>query len=217
MGSQEGQWILSEQALWNKGFSGMETILQRNPSKTAGQGYAAPVVRVTISQVTSQQARIGKPPTTGTRSSTTLDDVSKSIIEQLQQDGRRSYASIGKAVGLSEAAVRQRVQRLSESGIMQIVAVTDPLQLGFGRQAMVGVHVDGAIQPVADALSAMEEAIYVVMTAGTYDVLCEVVSTTDEDLLELVSGRMRAVPGVRSTETFMYLKLAKQTYSWGVR
>jgi Lrp/AsnC family transcriptional regulator for asnA, asnC and gidA len=146
-----------------------------------------------------------------------LDDVSKSIIEQLQQDGRRSYASIGKAVGLSEAAVRQRVQRLSEAGIMQIVAVTDPLQLGFGRQAMVGVHVDGAIQPVADALSAMEEAIYVVMTAGTYDVLCEVVSTSDEDLLDLVSGRMRAVPGVRSTETFMYLKLAKQTYSWGVR
>jgi len=79
-----------------------------------------------------------------------LDDVSKSIIAQLQQDGRRSYASIGKAVGLSEAAVRQRVQRLTEAGIMQIVAVTDPLQLGFGRQAMVGVHVDGAIEPVAD-------------------------------------------------------------------
>ena len=113
-----------------------------------------------------------------------LDDVSKSIIEQLQQDGRRSYASIGKAVGLSEAAVRQRVQRLSEAGVMQIVAVTDPLQLGFGRQAMVGVRVDGAIQPVADALSAMGEVIYVVMTAGSYDVLCEVVSTGDEDLLQ---------------------------------
>jgi Lrp/AsnC family transcriptional regulator for asnA, asnC and gidA len=146
-----------------------------------------------------------------------LDEVSKSIIEQLQQDGRRSYASIGKAVGLSEAAVRQRVQRLSEAGIMQIVAVTDPLQLGFGRQAMVGVHVDGPVQPVADALSAMDEVIYVVMTAGSYDVLCEVVSTNDEELLDLVSRRIRAVPGVRTTETFMYLKLAKQTYSWGVR
>ncbi len=146
-----------------------------------------------------------------------LDDVSKSIIEQLQQDGRRSYASIGKAVGLSEAAVRQRVQRLTETGIMQIVAVTDPLQLGFARQAMVGVHVDGPIQPVADALSAMEEVIYVVMTAGAFDVLCEVVSTDDGELLELVSGRLRAIPGVRTTETFMYLKLAKQTYSWGVR
>ena len=146
-----------------------------------------------------------------------LDDVSKSIIEQLQQDGRRSYASIGKAVGLSEAAVRQRVQRLSEGGIMQIVAVTDPLQLGFDRQAMVGICVDGDIQPVAEALSALEEVIYVVMTAGSFDVLCEVVSANDKELLELVSGRIRAVPGVRTTETFMYLQLAKQTYSWGVR
>ncbi len=151
------------------------------------------------------------------RSSVLIDALSKSIIEQLQQDGRRSYAAIGKVVGLSEAAVRQRVQRLTEAGVMQIVAVTDPLQLGFGRQAMVGVHVDGAVEPVADALAAMEEVIYVVMTAGGYDVLCEVVSTSDEELLDLVAGRIRAVDGVRTTETFMYLKLAKQTYSWGVR
>jgi Lrp/AsnC family transcriptional regulator for asnA, asnC and gidA len=147
----------------------------------------------------------------------TLDEVSKQIVEQLQQDGRRSYASIGKAVGLSEAAVRQRVQRLTDSGVMQIVAVTDPLQIGFGRQAMVGINVDGSVQPVADALSAMDEVIYVVSTAGTYDVLCEVVSIGDEELLDLVSTRIRAVPGVRTTETFVYLKLNKQTYSWGVR
>jgi Lrp/AsnC family transcriptional regulator for asnA, asnC and gidA len=153
----------------------------------------------------------------GPRTTPPLDDVSKSIIEQLQQDGRRSYAAIGKAVGLSEAAVRQRVQRLSEGGIMQIVAVTDPLQLGFDRQAMVGICVDGDIQPVAEALSALEEVIYVVMTAGSFDVLCEVVSADDKELLELVAGRIRAVPGVRTTETFMYLQLAKQTYSWGVR
>ena len=153
----------------------------------------------------------------GPRATPPLDDVSKSIIEQLQQDGRRSYAAIGKAVGLSEAAVRQRVQRLSEGGIMQIVAVTDPLQLGFDRQAMVGIRVDGDIQPVAEALSAIEEVIYVVMTAGSFDVLCEVVSADDKELLELVAGRIRAVPGVRTTETFMYLQLAKQTYSWGVR
>lgn len=153
----------------------------------------------------------------GTRSVPVLDEVSKSIVEALQQDGRRSYASIGKAVGLSEAAVRQRVQRLTEAGTMQIVAVTDPLQLGFARQAMVGIRVDGAVEPVAEALSAMDEVIYVVMTAGTYDVLCEVVATGDAELLDLVSRRIRGVPGVRATETFMYLKLAKQTYSWGVR
>lgn len=145
-----------------------------------------------------------------------IDDLAAAIIELLQQDGRRSYASIGKAVGLSEAAVRQRVQRLIEAGVMQIVAVTDPLQFGFVRQAMVGIHVDGAVAPVAEALAARDEVIYVVMTAGGYDVLCEVVATSDEQLLDLVAQQMRAIPGVRSTETFMYLKLAKQTYSWGV-
>lgn len=147
----------------------------------------------------------------------TIDDTSKAIIEQLQQDGRRSYAAIGKAVGLSEAAVRQRVQRLIESGVMQIVAVTDPLQLGFARQAMIGIHVEGALHPVAEALAAMEEVDYVVMTAGGFDVLCEVVCESDSHLLELLSHRIRTVPGVRATETFMYLELTKQTYAWGVR
>ena len=146
-----------------------------------------------------------------------LDDVSKAIIEQLQQDGRRSYAAIGKEVGLSEAAVRQRVQRLVESGVMQVVAVTDPMQLGFARQAMVGVRVRGPLDPVADALVELADVDYVVVTAGTYDLLVEVVAESDEHLLEIISDRIRAVPGVEATETFMYLQLRKQTYSWGVR
>ena len=146
-----------------------------------------------------------------------LDDVSKDIIEQLQQDGRRSYAAIGKVVGLSEAAVRQRVQRLIEGGVMQIVAVTDPLQLGFARQAMIGIKVTGPLEPVADALTALDEVDYVVVTAGTYDLLVEVVCESDDHLLELISGTIRAIPGVCTTETFMYLRLRKQTYSWGVR
>jgi Lrp/AsnC family transcriptional regulator for asnA, asnC and gidA len=146
-----------------------------------------------------------------------LDEVSKAIIAQLQQDGRRSYASIGKAVGLSEAAVRQRVQRLIEGGVMQIVAVTDPLQLGFARQAMVGVRVTGALEPVADALSEIDEVDYVVLTAGGYDLLAEVVCESDEHLLDIISNRIRSIPGVAGTETLVYLKLRKQTYSWGVR
>jgi Lrp/AsnC family transcriptional regulator, regulator for asnA, asnC and gidA len=151
------------------------------------------------------------------RSRPQLDAVSKAIVEQLQQDGRRSYAAIGKVVGLSEAAVRQRVQRLTDAGIMQVVAVTDPMELGFARQAMVGVRVTGAIEPVADAIAALDEVDYVVVTAGSYDVLAEVVAETDEHLLEIVSGRIRSIPGVLTTETFMYLHLRKQTYSWGVR
>ena len=151
------------------------------------------------------------------RSPVLLDEVSKAIIEQLQQDGRRSYAAIGKVVGLSEAAVRQRVQRLIDGGVMQIVAVTDPLELGFARQAMVGVNVRGEIQPVAEALAALDEVDYVVITAGSFDLLVEVVAESDERLLEIVSGQIRAVEGVVRTETFMYLRLQKQTYSWGVR
>jgi Lrp/AsnC family transcriptional regulator, regulator for asnA, asnC and gidA len=147
----------------------------------------------------------------------TLDDVSKAIIEELQADGRRSYAAIGKVVGLSEAAVRQRVQRLIDGGIMQVVAVTDPLELGFARQAMVGVRVNGPMEPVADALADLEEVDYVVITAGVYDLLVEVVCESDEHLLEVISGKIRRISGVVGTETFMYLKLRKQTYSWGVR
>ncbi|MEJ7744751.1 MAG: Lrp/AsnC family transcriptional regulator [Nocardioidaceae bacterium] len=146
-----------------------------------------------------------------------LDDVSKGIIEQLQRDGRMPYATIGKAVGLSEAAVRQRVQRLLDHGVMQIVAVTDPLQLGFARQAMIGIHAEGDLEPIADALSQMPEIDYVIITAGSFDLMVEVVCESDNHLLELLSKRIRSVGGVRSTETFVYLKLHKQTYSWGVR
>jgi Lrp/AsnC family transcriptional regulator for asnA, asnC and gidA len=148
---------------------------------------------------------------------TPLDDVSKAIIEQLQQDGRRPYAAIGKAVGLSEAAVRQRVTRLQESGVMQIVAVTDPLQVGFARSALIGVRIDGDVEQVADALAALPEVTYLVVTAGSFDVLAEVVAEDDEHLLAVINRQVRAVPGVRSTETFVYLTLRKQLYDWGTR
>ena len=147
---------------------------------------------------------------------TALDDVAKAIIGQLQEDGRRPYATIGKAVGLSEAAVRQRVQKLVDNNVMQIVAVTDPLQTGFQREAMVGVNADGDLNAVADALSEISDVDYLVITAGSYDILCEVLAVDDDHLLDIVT-RIRAVPGVRRTESFMYLKLKKQTYNWGAR
>ena len=146
-----------------------------------------------------------------------LDEVSKKIIEQLQEDGRRPYAAIGKAVGLSEAAVRQRVQRLLESGVVQIVAVTDPLQVGFSRQAMIGIRVEGDLNAVADRLAEMPDVDYVVITAGSFDLLAEAVCEDDDDLLDLISHRIRAINGVRTTETFVYLKLRKQLYNWGTR
>lgn len=146
-----------------------------------------------------------------------LDDVSKQIIEQLQEDGRRAYATIGKAVGLSEAAVRQRVQKLLADGVVQIVAVTDPVQVGFARQAMIGIRCKGQLGHVADALAEMPEVDYVVITAGSFDLLAEVVCEDDDHLLELVGDRIRGLEGVESTESFVYLKLRKQLYNWGTR
>jgi len=160
--------------------------------------------------------RMAHSPRGGPVTPVVLDDISKRIIEQLQVDGRQSYAAIGKAVGLSEAAVRQRVQRLQETGVMQIVAVTDPLTLGFRRQAMIGLKCDGDLEKVADDLAAMEEIDYVVITAGSFDLLLEVVCEDDDHLLEILS-QVRGVPSVRSTETLVYLKLRKQTYTWGTR
>jgi Lrp/AsnC family transcriptional regulator for asnA, asnC and gidA len=146
-----------------------------------------------------------------------LDEINKQIIEHLQRDGRMSYAALAKIIGLSEAAVRQRVQRLLDGGLMQIVAVTDPLTLGFARQAMVGVKVTGDLRVVADELAAIPEVDYVVICAGGYDLLVELVCTDDEHLLDLLNEKVRGVKGVAATETFMYLKLAKQTYAWGTR
>jgi Lrp/AsnC family transcriptional regulator, regulator for asnA, asnC and gidA len=146
-----------------------------------------------------------------------LDGPNKRIIEQLQRDGRMSYAGLAKIVGLSEAAVRQRVQRLLESGVMQIVAVTDPLTLGFARQVMVGLKVEGDLRSVADALAKLSEVDYVVICAGAYDLLAELVCTNDDHLLELLNDKIRTIPGVTGTETFVYLRLAKQTYAWGTR
>lgn len=148
---------------------------------------------------------------------THLDEVSKRIIEQLQVDGRRSYSEIGKAVGLSEAAVRQRVQKLTDAGVMQVVAVTDPMQLGFYRQAMIGIRSSGDTLVLAERLSEISAVDYVVLTAGSFDLLVEVVCEDDDELLELLNSRIRGLDGVSSTETFVYLKLHKQFYNWGTR
>jgi len=158
---------------------------------------------------------------TGSASSTpppvVLDDIDKAIIRELQIDGRLPYAKLGPAVGLSQAAVRQRVQRLVESGAMQVVAVTDPLHLGFTLQAMVGVSADGDLRPIAARLAELPEVDYVVIASGRFDLLLEVVCEDSESLFDLVNDVIRQVPGVRSTETYTYLHLEKQTYSWGTR
>jgi Lrp/AsnC family transcriptional regulator for asnA, asnC and gidA len=146
-----------------------------------------------------------------------LDDFDRRIIAELQVDGRKPYTQMAPVVGLSEAAVRQRVQRLIDSGVMQVVAVTDPKVLGFSRQAMIGLKVEGDALVVADKVAALSEVEYVVLTAGALDLLVEVVVADDESLLELLNEQIRKIPGVATTETYMYLRIHKETYQWGAK
>ena len=147
-----------------------------------------------------------------------IDPVSKSIIEMLQVDGRRSFESIAEALGIAEAAVSRRVAQLSDAGVIQITAVSDPLQLGFARQAMIGITVAGTdVKAVAEALGDIPEVVYVVITAGGFDILAEVVGVSDAHLLELVTAQIKPITGIAAVHTFLYLELQKQTYTWGVR
>ncbi|HAP75697.1 MAG TPA: AsnC family transcriptional regulator [Acidimicrobiaceae bacterium] len=143
-----------------------------------------------------------------------LDQVDRAIIEVLQRDGRVPYTKVGALVGLSEAAARQRVQRLIDSGAMQVVAVTNPLANGKRRMAMIGIRTHGPTDELATALHDMPDIDYLVVTAGSFDLMAEAVVNDDGHLLEL-TNRIRAVPGVTSTETFIYLDLVKQTFTWG--
>ncbi|HRY11312.1 MAG: Lrp/AsnC family transcriptional regulator [Actinobacteria bacterium] len=146
----------------------------------------------------------------------TLDETSRSIIRLLQMDGRRAYADIAKEVGLSEAAVRQRVRRLLEAEVIQIVAVTDQIQMGYPRAAMIAINVDGDVQHCAKLIGEIDEVDYLVSTAGGIDLFAEVFAADDDHLFALIN-RIRAIDGVRNAQTYMYFKIHKQTYQWGVK
>ncbi len=155
---------------------------------------------------------------TRTARSYEVSDLDKRIIEHLQQDGRRPFTQIATELGVSEAAVRARTNRLIEKGILQVVGVTDPLKLGFQQWAMIGVKCEAArLLEVAEEIAAFPETDYVVITAGTYDILVECVAEDNEHLLRFLSEKLRKISGVRETETFVYLRLMKQSYQWGTR
>jgi Lrp/AsnC family transcriptional regulator for asnA, asnC and gidA len=145
-----------------------------------------------------------------------LDATNKRIIESLQREGRRSFTAIARDLGISETAVRARVQKLTEAGVIDVVAITNPLMVGFDVMAMIGVQAASNLQEIADQVSEWDEATYVVILSGSLDLLVEVVCRDNQHLLELVQ-RLRQVEGVKSTETFMYLDLHKQTFAWGTR
>jgi Lrp/AsnC family transcriptional regulator, regulator for asnA, asnC and gidA len=147
-----------------------------------------------------------------------LDDLDKAIIKALQLDGRRPYAQIGRELKVPEATVRQRAERLISRGIVQVVGVTDPLAMGFGQPAFIGLHVEAArLEEVAEAVAALDEVTYVVVTAGRFDMICEVVCEDNEHLLRVLSDQLATIKGIRSTETMVELRFVKESYRWGTR
>ena len=145
-----------------------------------------------------------------------IDLVDRAIIEALQKNGRESFRRIARDIGVSDATVRSRYAQLVADNILQVTGVTNPLGLGFDAMAMVGVRTAGAPEPVADEISKWDEADYVVVTAGQFDLLVELVCADRRQLLDL-TNRMRAIDGVVSTESFLYLEMWKQLYDWGTR
>jgi Lrp/AsnC family transcriptional regulator for asnA, asnC and gidA len=145
-----------------------------------------------------------------------LDDVDRRIIESLQRDGRRAFTALAREAGISEAAVRARVRRLKDRGVIDVVAVTNPLMVGFDVMAMVGIQANSNLEEIADTVSEWDETSYVVILSGSFDLMVEIVCSDNQHLLKMVQ-RIREVPGVKATETFMYLDLHKQTFSWGTR
>lgn len=144
-----------------------------------------------------------------------IDELDRDIIRHLQGDGRMSYSQLGQLIGLSDGATRQRVNRLTAQGVIDIVAVTDPVKLGLGYQAMLGLNVNGDLRKVAADIGGHDDAVYVVMATGRYDLLAEVVCRDTDAFVDLVND-FRTTDNVTGVEVMNYLGITKQTYDWGV-
>ena len=167
--------------------------------------------------MTDEADASGKRPVVG-RGRDEVSTLDKRIIEHLQQNGRKPFTQIAIEIGVSEAAVRARTNRLVDRGILQIVGVTDPLKLGFHQMAMIGIRCESdRLIDVAERVAEMPEVDYVVITAGAYDLLVETVCEDNEALLRFLTDKLRRIDGVRDTETFIYLRMVKQTYQRGTR
>jgi Lrp/AsnC family transcriptional regulator for asnA, asnC and gidA len=147
-----------------------------------------------------------------------LDDLDKAIIGCLQADGRRPYAQIGRQLKVPEATVRQRAERLISRGVVQVVGVTDPLAMGFQQPALIGLRVEpGKLDDIAEKIAELDEVTYLVVTAGRFDLVCEVVCEDNDHLLRVLTESLAAIKGIRSTETLVELRFVKESYQWGTR
>lgn len=142
-----------------------------------------------------------------------IDDIDRQIIEALKEDGRTPFARIADRLGVSPGMVRQRVHHLIQDGVLQVVAVTNPLLMGYHMMALIGIKADGnRLHEIARQIASFEEVIYLVLCTGSYDLLAEVICHDNAHLLRFLTERLYAVKGVRDTETFIYLDIVKEVY-----
>lgn len=144
-----------------------------------------------------------------------IDDIDRDLIRILQADGRTSYSQLSRVVGLSDAACRQRVKRLLDTGVIDIVAVSDPIKIGLGHGSLLGINIIGDTRKVANEVGMLDDAVYVVMTTGRFDLMVEIVTRDDESFID-VTNIIRMMDGVTRVESLPYLAITKQTYDWGV-
>ncbi|MCX7608094.1 MAG: Lrp/AsnC family transcriptional regulator [Anaerolineales bacterium] len=142
-----------------------------------------------------------------------LDEIDYAIIQAMRRDGRTSFAQIAEQLGVSPGMIRLRYNRLVEAGLLKIVAITNPLGLGYTTMAVIGIRADGArLLEVAESIAALEEVIYLIVVSGRYDIIAEVMCRDRDHLLQFLTERLYKVEGVRETETFMHLKIVKEVY-----
>jgi Lrp/AsnC family transcriptional regulator for asnA, asnC and gidA len=142
-----------------------------------------------------------------------LDHIDRYIIDALQKDGRVAFAQIAEQLGVSPGMIRQRYGRLVDHGFLKVVAITNPLRMGFKTMAMVGIHAEGSkLLDVADKISKLDEVIYMVISSGRFDIFAEVVCRDHEDLLRFITEKLSTIDGVRESESFMHLKIVKEVY-----
>ena len=146
-------------------------------------------------------------------SATALDELDRKLVAELQPDGRRTFADVADALGVSEGTIRHRYRRLVSAGILQVVGVADPFKIGYGAMAMIGVKVaiDGcrSVDDIGAEIARFPEVSYAVMSTGAYDLLVEVISQNNEEFAHFLVERLHRVQGVIETEAFMLLRVYK--------
>lgn len=142
-----------------------------------------------------------------------LDEIDRKIMDALHKDGRVAFAQIAEQLGVSPGMIRQRYSRLVDQGFLKVVAITNPLRMGFKTMAMVGIRADGSkLLDIAEKISRLDEVIYIVISSGRFDIFAEVVCRDHEDLLRFITEKLSPIDGVRESESFMHLKIVKEIY-----